>query len=84
MSRRDKFYNQENFLFTEQFKKNKSINLFINKLFLFSNKVYEIKQEDFKNLKIIDAEKMFEKIKEENKKFDFFDALDIPDGTYIH
>ena len=49
MSRRDKFYNKENFLFTEQFKKNKSINLFINKLFLFSNKFHEITQEDFKN-----------------------------------
>ena len=45
---------------------------------------FNTKQEDFKNLEIIDAEKMFEKIKEENKKFDFFDALDIPDGTYIH
>jgi len=45
---------------------------------------FNTKQEDFKNLKIIDAEKMFEKIKEENKKFNFFDALDIPDGTYIH
>ena len=45
---------------------------------------FNTKQEDFKNLKIIDAEKMFEKIKEENKKFNFFDSLDIPDGTFIH
>ena len=45
---------------------------------------FNTKQEDFKNLKFIDAEKMFEKMKEENKKFNFFDALDIPDGTYIH
>ena len=49
MSSKDKFYNKENFLFTEQFKKNPSINLFINKLFLFNNKVTEIRQEDFKN-----------------------------------
>ena len=49
MSRRDRFYNEENFLFTDLYKKNKSINLFINKLFLFNNKVTEIRQEDFKN-----------------------------------
>ena len=49
MSRRDNFYNKEHFLFTEQFKKNKSVNLFINKLFLFNNKFTEIRQEDFKN-----------------------------------
>ncbi len=45
---------------------------------------FNTKQDDFKNLKIIDAEKMFEKIKEENKNSNFLDALDIPDGTYIH
>ena len=44
MSRRDNFYNKEDFLFTEQFKKNKSVNLFINKLFLFNNKFTEIRQ----------------------------------------
>ena len=49
MSRRDNFFNKEKFLFTDLFKKNKSINLFINKLFLFNNKVTEIRQDDFKN-----------------------------------
>ncbi|MCK5642075.1 MAG: hypothetical protein KAJ19_14820 [Gammaproteobacteria bacterium] len=45
---------------------------------------FNTKQDDFKNLKIRDTEKIFEKIKEENKNFNFFAALDIPDGTYIH